>query len=266
MYISILTPIENKIYTIDKILRMKKNISPIWFLKDPLDPEHKEYVLLDYLKAVSKDLKPEKCFSVIREISRVIKSLNDYKSNKKIGGTTFNLLKKEDKKFLDEFYVRSLTEEEDEALTKIVEDSLNTLYEYSEICMEMLREEESKIKIFKIQSKFNPPSNKEDSGILIIRNMATDKILNYFFRSQIMIKTDEGDKEVYILKKVPVKNPFFSLNYEYVYHEILNEFSLTGGYFPQLYVIEIYENFEEESEIYKLAKEKFIDILSKGIK
>jgi hypothetical protein len=157
-----------------------------------------------------------------------------------------------------------LLKEDSDILEEIVQNSLDTLYEYSEICLEMLKEEETKIKIFKIQSKFDPPVKKNYSGILIIRNMVTDKILNYFFRAQVTMKTEDGDKEVFILKKVPIKNKFFSLNYEYIYHEILNEFSLNSGYFPHLYVIEINENFEEESEIYKLAKERFIDAISNG--
>jgi hypothetical protein len=73
------------------------------------------------------------------------------------------------------------------------------------------------------------------------------------------METPEGDKEVSILKKIHLKNSFFSLNYEYIYHEILNEINLDTKYSPQFYVVEIYENFEENSGIYKLAKEKFIE-------
>jgi hypothetical protein len=242
---------------------MKKKLSPIWFLKDPLDPEHKEYILLDYLKAISKDLNHSNCFTITKEISRIIKSLNDYKETKKFSKSVTDLLKREDNEFMEEFTKKDLNDEDLKNIESIIKSSLDTLYGYSGICLEMIKEEESKIKIFKIQSKFDPPIRKDDSGILIIRNMATDKILNYFFRAQIIMKTEDGDKEVFILKKAPVRNPFFSLNYEYIYHEILNEFSINGEHFPHLYVIEIYENFEEESEIYKLAKEKFIDTLSK---
>jgi hypothetical protein len=242
---------------------MSKNLSPIWFLKDPIDPEHKEYTLLGYLKSISKDLNQTNCFTIVRGISRIIKPLNDYKKDRKISESVVDLLKKEDREFLKEFHTKQLTENEVRGIDEIVENSLETLYGYSGICLEMIREEESKIKIFKIQSKFDPPIKKEDSGILIVRNMATDKLLNYFFRSQVTMKTKEGEREVFILKKAQIKNQFFSLNYEYIYHEILNEFNLDGGYFPHLYVIEIYENFEEESEIYKLAKEKFIEALSK---
>jgi hypothetical protein len=240
---------------------MKKKLSPIWFLKEPLDPEHKEYVLLDYLKSVSKDLNEENCYSVIREISRIVKTLNEYKESGKIDSIK-KFLKKEDLDFTEKLLKKELTKEESSSIEEIIEKSLETLYGYSEICLEILKGEESKIKIFRIQSKFEQ-GEENKSGIVIIRNMVTDKLINYYFKSQVTMKTEDGDKEIYILKKIHIKNPFFSLNYEYIYHEILNDFNLDNGILPSLYVIEIYENFEEDSEIYKIAKEKFIGVISK---
>jgi hypothetical protein len=42
----------------------------------------------------------------------------------------------------------------------------------------------------------------------------------------------------------------------------LDEFSKEKRISPELHVIEIYENFDENSEIYKLAKEKFIETIT----
>jgi hypothetical protein len=237
---------------------MSKSISPIWFLREPLDSEHKEYVLLDYLKEISKDLNKENCYSILRDISRIVRLLNDFRKNNEIGESVKKSLRKDDKAYLDTFSYENLENAQKETLAYIIEDSLETLYEYSEICLDILKEEESKIKIFKIQSKFNG-KEEEKSGIVIIRNMVTDKLLNYFFHTKVKMETQDGNKEVSILKKIHLKNSFFSLNYEYIYHEILGELKSTSKLSPQFYVIEIYENFEESSEIYKLAKEKFIE-------
>lgn len=237
---------------------MSKIISPIWFLREPLDSEHKEYVLLDYLKEISKDLNKENCYSILREISRIVRLLNDFRRDNGISESAKKSLPKEDLEYLDKFLYSDLDEEQKKTLEYIIEDSLETLYEYSEICLEILKEEESKIKIFKIQSKFRG-KEEEKSGIVIIRNMITDKLLNYFFHTKVNMETPEGNKEVSILKKIHLKNSFFSLNYEYIYHEILGELKSDAKLSPQFYVIEIYENFEESSEIYKLAKEKFIE-------
>ena len=89
--------------------------------------------------------------------------------------------------------------------------------------------------------------------------MVTDKLLNYFFKSKVIMETTDGNREVSVLKKIHLKNSLFSLNYEYIYHEILNELDTDSKYSHKFYVVEIYENFEETSEIYRLAKEKFIE-------
>jgi len=241
---------------------MTKNISPVWFLKEPLDPEHKEYVLLDYLKSISKDLSRENCYSTLREISRIVRVINDFRRNKEIPHYLEKTLSKNEKEYVDTFNYSLLDESQKINLSSIIEDSLETLYEYSEICLDILKEEESKIRIFKIQNPTKTEKKSENSGIVIIRNMITDRLLNYLFHKKIKMETAEGKKEVSILKKIHTKNPFFSLNYEYIYNEILNEMDFPDPkYSPQIYVIEIYENFEESSEIYKLAKEKFIDYI-----
>ena len=240
---------------------MTKSISPIWFLKEPLDPEHKEYILLDYLKHISKDLNRENCYSILREISRIVRVINDFRREKEVPEYLIKFLPKDEKAYAEKFKFSKLEESQKENLIGIIEDSLETLYEYSEICLEILKEEESKIKIFKIQAQANKELQAENSGIVIIRNMVTDKLLNYLFHKKVNMETPEGKKEVSIMKKIHTKNPFFSLNYEYIYNEILSEMNNDSKYSPQFYVIEIYENFEENSEIYKLAKEKFIDYI-----
>jgi hypothetical protein len=238
---------------------MSKSISPIWFLKEPIDPEHKEYILLDYLKEISKELSKENCYSIMKEISKIVKVLNDFRRETKLSEYAIKLLKKEDKEYTESLNIENFSADQKETLTLIIEESLQTLYEYSEVCLDILKEEESKIKIFRIESKTDRVDKSENSGIVIIRNMITDKLLNYFFKSNVKMETPEGNKEVSILKKIHLKNSFFSLNYEYIYHEILNEINVDSKYSPQFYVVEIYENFEENSEIYKLAKEKFIE-------
>ena len=238
---------------------MSKSISPIWFLREPIDPEHKEYVLLDYLKEISKRLNEENCYGIIKEISRIIKTLNEFKKYKEISGSIKKSLEKEDVDYVNSFAFNDLLPEQRETLDLIIEDSLETLYGYSEICLDILKEEESKIKIFRIQSKFDNVNSPANSGIVIIRNMVTDKLLNYFFKSKVIMETTDGNREVSVLKKIHLKNSLFSLNYEYIYHEILNELDTDSKYSHKFYVVEIYENFEETSEIYRLAKEKFIE-------
>jgi hypothetical protein len=240
-----------------------KNISPIWFIKDPIDPEHKEYVLLDYLKSISKNLNSDNCYSILRSVSKIIKSLNEFKDTRKISKRVLNQIKAEERIYAEKFMFDDLVDSDKTIIIDIVESSLETLYEYSEVCLEILKQEESKIRIFRVNSKINSAyTEKPNSGILVVRNMITDKIISYYWQGSVTLKTQDGDKEICVLKRIHLKNQTFSLNYEYIYHEILEEFSSEKKISPELHVIEIYENFDENSEIYKLAKEKFIESVS----
>ena len=237
-----------------------KNISPIWFIKEPIDQEHKEYILLDYLKGLSKNLNSENCYSTIREVSRLLRILGNFRSNRKIETKSFNKLRSEDKEIVENFKFDQLDEHIKEKILNIVDSSLDTLYEYSEICMDILKKEESKIQIFEVETDIvETVGEKPKSGILIIRNMINDKIIPYHWQGSLRMKTEDGDKEICILKRIYLKNSKFSLNYEYIYHEILAESNMETKASPILYVIQIYENFDENSEIYRLAKEKFIE-------
>lgn len=241
---------------------MTKKLNSLWFLEDPIDLEQKEYILLNFLKIKTKDLNQDNCISIIKEISSLIKILKIFKEGR-IEKIISNLqLGKENEKIIEKFKKKKLTEEEVENIKLIVSQSLQTLYDFSEICMEILKEEESKIKIFKIQSKFDPEKNKENFGFLIMRNMITDDLLNYFYKSNVKMKTKNGENEVVLLKKIHIENSIFSMSYEHIYHELLNSFKMNTAGFPEFYVVEIYENFDEDSEIFKISKDKFFEIIS----
>jgi hypothetical protein len=240
-----------------------KNLSTIWFIKEPIDIEHKEYVLLDYLKSISKNINSKNCYPILRAVSKIVKSLNEFKKNNAISTTIISQLTEEEKEYVKNFNFVNLDQNKKDIIISIIESSLETLYEYSEIFLDMLKEEESKIKIFKVQSKFN--SEKEErtnSGILIIRNMVNDKIIPYYWQGAVTLKTEHGNKQICVLKKIILKNSRYSMNYEFIYHEILDEFSIEKNVSPELFVIEIYEDFDEDSDIYKLAKEKFIETIT----
>ena len=240
-----------------------KNLSTIWFIKEPIDIEHKEYVLLDYLKSISKNIDSKNCYSILRAVSKIVKSLNGFKKNNRIEASIIAQLSDEEKVFIENFNFDLLDQNRKDLIFDIIESSLEILYEYSEIFLDMLKDEESKIKIFKVQSKFNKEKEEPaNSGILIIRNMVTDKIIPYYWQGAVTLKTENGNKQICVLKKIILKNSRYSMNYEFIYHEILDEFSIEKTISPELFVIEIYEDFDEDSNIYKLAKEKFIETVT----
>lgn len=232
---------------------MEKTLSPVWFLEDPIDSEYKEYILLNFLKDRNKKIENVP-FSVLKETSILVKALNSYKEK--------GFFDKSVLEYLGISEIKDLNNKpKDEKILKIVSESLNTLYRYSEICMEVIKDEEDKIKIFRIESGAETDLINK-SGIVIIRNMISDDIVPYFFYSRITMKTSEGEKEIYIMKKCPISNMKFSMGYPYIYHEILEEYKIINSPFPSLYAIEIYENFNDNSEILKISKEKFLGFIS----
>jgi hypothetical protein len=48
-----------------------KNLQPYWFLQEPIDAEHKYYILMDFLQSVETDLGKKKYSEQIQKITRV---------------------------------------------------------------------------------------------------------------------------------------------------------------------------------------------------
>jgi hypothetical protein len=239
-----------------------EKLNPIWFLESPLDVEHKSYVLLDFLKNKSQKLDGPAILGSLKEISALVKAMNSFKSDREI---PVNLLSGISKESLFEYNRMANLPEGNEILKEVDEviaSSLDILYEFSEICLEIVKEEEEKIKIFKLESKYDRISGLSESGVLLIRNMITERLIPYYWRETIM-DTEGSKKDVILMKKISLSNKKFSLSYEHIYHEILSEMGTDKNFTPAFYVVEIYENFSEKSDILKLAKDKFIDTLSK---
>ena len=55
-----------------------KNLQPYWFLQNPIDAEHKYYVLMDFLQSVEKDLDQKKYSEQIQKITRVYNDIKNF--------------------------------------------------------------------------------------------------------------------------------------------------------------------------------------------
>jgi hypothetical protein len=231
---------------------MEKTLRQEWFLEEPIDSEYKEYILLDFLKSKNEKIEISP-YSVLKEASVLVRSLNSYKDK----GINQELLKKQG---ISKDLGKIRTEME---VIKIIDESLNTLYRYSELCLDIIKTEEEKIKIFRIESESTIIKAKDqNSGIVIVRNMITDQIIPYLFYSQVKMKTQDGEREIFIMRKAPIKNMRFSLKYIHIYHEILDEYKIKSEVYSSLYAIEISDDFKENSEILKISKEKFLNYIA----
>ncbi len=236
-----------------------------WFIEEPLDIEHKNYVLLDFLKKKSENLDGSSVLNTLKEISGIVKTMNFFKESGEIPESQLGGFTKKD---LSEYRkISNLKKDDDKmrSILEIIDSSLSIMYEFSEICLEIIKEEEEKIKIFKLESKYDRISGLSQSGVLLVRNMITERIIPYYWRETLLV-TEGKEKEVIVMKKISLRNKKFSMSYEHIYHEILGEMGADKKITPAFYIIEIYEDFSEKSDILKLAKDKFIETLSKARK
>ncbi len=230
-----------------------KDIKPTWFLEHPIDQEYKQYTLLDFLSTVNKDIADEDIYYPIKRIFSMIKELTSIKVW--IENEFKEVPKDLPKKIHDliVYFDRSeFTEDETEEILMIVDNSLNILYKYADLGMELWKNLESRIRAFSLD-RFGKKDNR-DCGILIFRNMSTDNVLAYWWQCG---RTHKGS-DATMLKKIPLRNSYFSMSYEFIAHEAIESLSLKGDIDPEISVMEIYEDFTEESVILKIAKEIFI--------
>jgi len=69
-----------------------KNLSPYWFLKDPIDTEHKYYILMDFLQSVERDLGEKKYSDQIQKLTRVYNDLKSFSKTQKFTDKTIKSL------------------------------------------------------------------------------------------------------------------------------------------------------------------------------
>jgi hypothetical protein len=228
-----------------------KNIKKTWFLSHPIDQEHKEYLLLDFLKSVNKDIKENEIYYSIKKIFSLTKELAKFK--RWMDGKELDSYPESDKEIYEFFKKCNFTEQEKQEIYKIAIFSLDALYKYSELGIDLWRSLQKRIIAFDLQNGLS----EESSGILILRNMATDEIFPY-----IWSRGDLNSSSSVIMKKVNLRNNFYSLSYQFVVHEIADLIGITSLPKVRVTVMEIQEDFNQDSIIVKIAKEIFVGEIS----
>lgn len=229
-----------------------KRISPIWFLKFPLDTEHKNYILLDFLKSAGEDLRKNTIYDPIKKIFSLIEGLEEFLRTESF--TPFNKNLSDEEKEILKFYARNpLSEEDRKEIESIVKSSLRILYKYADIGTNLWKDLESRIRIYTLKSD----NTERDKGITIFRNMSTNEIFSYWWK-KTEIRIGEEKKNGIVLKSVPILNNYFSMSYEFIMHETLVHMGIKDASRLQCTIIEISEDFNQSSEIFRIAKEKFI--------
>lgn len=229
-----------------------KRLSPVWFLQSPIDVEHKYYILLDFLQSVNLEIQNNRVYFPIKRIFSLIKELEHFNQSGSILVTDYSLIGEEDLEILENFPMK-LSIEEQKEVDQVLKNSLRILYKYADIGTNLWKKLEGRIKMFNLEI----PETEKDSGITIFRNMSTDEVFSYWWKKTEM-KIGEDTKKGIMLKKVPILNKRYSMSYEFIVHETLDSMGIRNGSKFPCTIIEISEDFDLNSEIFKIAKEKFI--------
>lgn len=229
-----------------------KDLRPFWFLKPPVDAEHKRYILMDFLKSIHSEIKNKKIYSSLRKISILREELNYFYRHNMISDHRI-YLPMEEEKLIYSFHGGFFSPEETREIEKIVTDSILLLNRYLDFGESLCKDLEGKIKIFNLEV----PDPRMDLGIIIFRNMVNDEIFSYWWKKTEM-KFGNETKEGIILKKISLLNNKYTMPYEFIVHEVLSSMGIRNGSKISCTVIEISEDFDTRSEIFEIAKEKFL--------
>ena len=230
-----------------------KNLSPVWFLKSPIDTEQKHYILLSFLQGVNQEIKNNNIYSPVKRIFSLIKELEYFLKTQSLDEFKKMPLSEEDKSLIDHYSKNPISREEREELVSIAKSSLKILYKYADMGINLWKNIESRIKMYTLE----PPDLDKTTGITIFRNMSSDEVFPYWWKKTEMRLEGETKKGI-ILKKVYIPNSHFSMSYEFIMHETMVSMGMREGGKIPCTIIEISEDFNQNSEIFKIAKERFI--------
>jgi len=239
-----------------------KRLTPLWFLKHPLDSEQKSYVLLDQLKKYQDDLKKDQISNTLREIFMIIKDLSNFKKEQNVSFETYTNLSPEELDLLDVYINMDTDLEEYQSLLEVLDTCLGILYKYANIGMGLLDERNNRIKTFEIVPLGVKEKNK--FGFLFIRNMITDEIIPFYWSESFMENDKSSPCQGIALKKIITDDPvYYSLSYVNVAHGLIEETDkIDRRETPRILICEIDENFTEHSDVIKTAKENFMNKLN----
>lgn len=230
-----------------------KNLSPVWFLKSPIDTEQKHYILLSFLQGVNQEIKNNNIYSPVKRIFSLIKELEYFLKTQSLDEFKKMPLSEEDKSLIDHYSKNPISREESEELGSIAKSSLKILYKYADMGINLWKNIESRIKMYTLEA----PDLDKTTGITIFRNMSSDEVFPYWWKKTEMRLEGETKKGI-ILKKVYIPNSHFSMSYEFIMHETMVSMGMREGGKIPCTIIEISEDFNQNSEIFKIAKERFI--------
>jgi hypothetical protein len=163
-------------------------LKPYWFLEDPLDKEHKYYILMAFLHRIKKSSGRKGFEKRFKEILTIKKDLNHFIDHNAFTQRTMGKMTKND---LNTFYeLLDYNLDEIDEMLGIVENSISTIEDFLDENIFLLEKYNSLVEV-----EHHCPSsyNVWNSGYIVVRKAEEEnlRIYNWFF-STIKIGEDES--------------------------------------------------------------------------
>lgn len=140
-----------------------KSLKNYWFLQEPIDAEHKFYVLMDFLQSVEKDISERKYNEQIQKIRRIHEDLKSFRERKSLSDRTLSLMPKDDVEYVKDISERA--EEKAEELKNCLDSSIEILDKFIEKINPVIEEINESISVYKYEKE----KTFKDQGFLILR-------------------------------------------------------------------------------------------------
>ena len=164
-----------------------KSLKNYWFLQDPIDVEHKFYVLMDFLQSVEDDIDQKKYNDQIQKIRRIREDLKTFKDNSNLSSRTLVTMTQED---IEKFEsILSNLDGREEEVKDLIDNSLNVIDGFIEKIDPIIQGINHSI----ITYVYNSDKRFKDQGFLILRipGKKEFKVYSWSFSFQKVRKKDQ---------------------------------------------------------------------------
>jgi len=235
-----------------------KNLSPYWFLKDPIDTEHKYYILMDFLQSVEKDLGEKKYSDQIQKLTRVYNDLKSFSKTQRFTDKTIKSLTQDE---IDRIKEISDLNSDNYVVEEIVDYSIILLEEFISKVTPYLEEIEKSLN-FKI---INEKILCKDRGYVILRNNKDKKMKIYSWVFSI-VKVDEIEQVGLLLGELLDPLPDYTKSDKKIQDFFIKEIKNFSKHSDCFIVVDLEKSKGENEISFDLIKERSIDFIINNYK
>jgi hypothetical protein len=230
-----------------------KNLQPYWFLQNPIDAEHKYYILMDFLQSVEADLGKKKYSEQIQKITRVYNDIRSFQKFNKLSDRTLKNMTQEE---LDRSSDLITLVDENEEVELILDSSLQVLEGFMEKINPYIEEIEKSLE-FKIH---NEKFFSKDRGYVVMRNNKNKKMKIYSWLFSI-IKVDEVEQVGLLLSELMDPLPEYTKSDRKIYSFFEKEIKNFSRYSDCFIIVDLEKTKGEDEISFELIKDKSIEFI-----